>query len=116
MVSCAKKEGGSLEYIGTYVFSDSQLQDSLFILNDSIYRYKYWASENHQFEVEGKWIYNSKAEEILFKEFVFFNNEGPSTPPGNWFSKVRVTEGHIDLMYSREDNIFYRKVPIIQIE
>jgi len=120
-ISCSQnkeqEKESSLNFIGTYVFSLSPLQDSLFIENDSTYRHKYWASRNDQYEAKGKWVYDSKGEEILFKKFVFFNDEGPSTPAGNWYSKIRVSsEGNIDLMYSRENNIFYRKITFLDSE
>jgi hypothetical protein len=114
IIQCSQKKEGqeeSLDFKGAYVFSLSPMQDTIFIENDSVYRHMYWASRDDKYEAEGNWIYDSEEDEILFKKFVFFNDEGPASPAGNWFSKVRVSsEGQIDLMYSKENNTFYRKM------
>lgn len=107
-----KEEIAEIEdFKGVYVFSLSPMQDTIYIENDSVYRHVYWASRHDRYEAEGNWVYDPKSEEILFRKFVFFNDEGPASPSGNWYSRVRVSpEEQIDLMYSKEDNIFFRKM------
>ncbi len=107
---CINKNDKAFNLHGVYVFSSSP-QDSIIIENGSTYRHVYWTSRNEKYETVGKWIYGQKNEEILFKNYSFFNDKGSSTASGNWYSRVRISSnGQIDLMYSRENNIFYRKM------
>ena len=99
---------------GKYCFNrfdkDSQ-NDLLFVNGDNSYKHKFVASDGHVWEANGKWEYDSIGGEILFKDFRFFNDAGPTDlPPGNWYSKVIVTDkGEVRLMYSSENNIYFSK-------
>ena len=44
--------------------------------------------------------------EVKFENFTFFND----SLRGNWYSKIKMEEGVVKLMYSSEDNIYYEKV------
>jgi len=43
---------------------------------------------------------------------MFFNSEGPvyGTKGGNWYSKVTLVGDEIRLIYSSENNIYYKKL------
>ncbi|MCZ8070296.1 MAG: hypothetical protein O9311_08070 [Cytophagales bacterium] len=100
--------------IGKYCFNrfnQNSPKDSLFLFNDSTYIHKYWASDAKIFDVSGHWIYNSGGQEILFSGFKFFSDAGSRLPPGNWFSRVKISENNeVRLMYSEENNIYFIKV------
>ena len=97
--------------IGKYSFSAAPNQDSLFLNTNNTYKHKFSTGNGQIFEASGVWEYDSINQEILFKDFVFFNNSGSSElPPGNWYSKVNLTNnGEVRLMYSSEDNVYYLK-------
>jgi hypothetical protein len=100
--------------VGKYSFNrfnkDSH-NDSLFVNDDSTYKHKFRTDDGRVFEINGAWEYDSVGQEILFKDFRFLTDAGPTDlPPGNWYSKVIVTEnGEIRLMYSSENNIYFSK-------
>lgn len=52
----------------------------------------------------GTWKLDESGNNIIFKNFTFFDD----IPPGNWYSKIKIDDG-IKLMYSSEDNVFYKK-------
>lgn len=107
--SCSDKSENVYSFSGTYIFSQFPSKDTLHINSDSTYQHKFWSSNGQTYEAIGSWTYDPRTEVILFKKFVFFNDSGAATPAGNWFSRIRYSKGEIDLMYSGENNIFYRK-------
>jgi hypothetical protein len=98
-------------FIGKYCLNAPPFNDSLFLTEDSTYLHKFITSNGSLYQVRGKWKYNSNTDEILFRDFVFFNDSGTDKlPPGNWFSKVYISdEGEVRLVYSSEDNIWFIK-------
>ncbi len=97
--------------IGKYCLNRSNNRDSIFIYIDNSYTHQYISNEGKLFQIKGKWEFSSLSNEILFKDFVFFNDKGVhELPPGNWFSRIRsVDDTEIRLMYSSEDDIFFYK-------
>lgn len=97
---------------GIYQFKINNMasRDSLFISGDNTYTHKYHASTGKLFENSGTWKYDLGSNEIVFKDFVFFNSYGAANPPGYWVSKVKVENGEIKLVYSDEENRHYVKL------
>lgn len=100
--------------VGKYYFNkfSKDFENDLLLVNgDSSYTHRFLASDGHVWEANGSWEYDSIGGEVLFKNFRFFIDSGPTDlPPGNWYSKVTVTEeGEVRLIYSSENNIFFSK-------
>ncbi len=96
--------------IGEYHSSRRNYNDSIFIKSDHSYKHKYTTADKRIFESVGLWEYDSVASEVLFKDFIFFNEAGiREIPPGNWFSKVKGHKNEVRLIYSSENNIYYSK-------
>jgi hypothetical protein len=83
------------DLIGTYRFNVNSrpTNDSLLISADKSYLHKFHTSTGKVFENSGTWEYDSGSNEIVFRNFVFFNNNGPANPPGYWVSKVEKENG-----------------------
>jgi hypothetical protein len=96
---------------GKYCFNRNNSRDSIFLFKNNKYKHQYINRDGKLFFIEGEWEYDSLNSEILFKDFTFFNEEGPDElPRGNWFSKVNYVNDEIRLMYSSENNIYFSKV------
>lgn len=110
ILGCTSKPD-TVNLVGKYCLNRSDNRDSIFINTDNTYTHQYISNNGKLFEVKGKWEFDSLANEILFKDFVFFNDKGAcELPPGNWFSKIQsVNNTEIRLMYSSEDNVFFFK-------
>lgn len=101
------------QLIGDYYLNEGAGKDSIFIVKGNKYIHRYTTDEGKVFESTSNWKLNSGGNLILFEDFVFFTNDVGYNKRrgGNWFSRIRVSsKGQIDLIYSRENNIFYRKV------
>lgn len=99
--------------IGKYCLNRAENRDSIFINKDYTYKHKYLSHTGKKFEIKGTWEYLPNTSEILFKEFLFFNDsEIDERLKGNWFSKVLIDAKtkEIRLMYSSENNIYFFKI------
>ncbi len=96
---------------GKYCLNEGNNMDSLFLFGNSTYNHKFFLSENEIYESKGSWRFDSINYEISFYNFIFYNQMGPINQPGGvWYSKVYLTkEGEIQLIYSRENAIYYYK-------
>jgi hypothetical protein len=109
VLSCSSKL--NKEHLpGKYCFNRNDNRDSIFIFKDNTYKHQYINRYGKLFFIEGEWEYDSLDSKILFKDFTFFNEQGADElPRGNWYSKVRLVNGEVKLMYSSEDNIYFYK-------
>lgn len=89
---------------GQYVFTHWG-RDTIDIKGDGTYRH-YNLVSGQQFENTGTWKLNSNGNEIQFENFSFLDDK----PTGNWFTRLRVEESEIQLMYASDINAYYRKV------
>jgi len=110
VTGCFSKPDPKL-FIGKYRSNQIDYNDSIFVNENKTYKHKYTTPKGKEFELEGTWEYDSVRMKIIFRDFVFFNNEGTDgLPPGNWISKVQIAEkGEVRLIYAEENNIYYYK-------
>ena len=92
------------DLIGKYGYSEGG--DTIVINADGSYHHYLTRRTGQRLENRGTWKYDSESNEVLFEKFSFFTENSPA---GNWFSRIRAKDGEIDLMYSSENNIYYRK-------
>jgi hypothetical protein len=92
--------------IGKYHFNTFKL-DIISLHKDHTYDHKYVNTKGKVFECHGKWEYNGN--EILFHDFNFFNDLGPSTGSGVWISRITQNDGKINLIYSSDSDSYFVK-------
>jgi hypothetical protein len=88
-------------------------KDSIFISEGNKYIHRYTTVDGDVFESTSDWKLNSGGNVILFEDFVFFTDDVAYNKRrgGNWFARIRMSsKGQLDLMYSREHNIFFRRI------
>lgn len=96
--------------VGKYCLNRESGRDSLFVRSNGSYTHSYFSSSGRTFESTGKWKLDERNAELLFEDFVFFNDSGAGElPPGNWYSRVRQDESGVKLMYSSESDIYFLK-------
>lgn len=114
LFSCTSCPDISNQLPGKYFFNeygnDSDV-DIIELFDDNSYTHTFLSKRGQVFENSGKWEFNSLNCEILFSDFIFYNKAGPvfGSLGGNWYSRVRLEEDRIKLMYSSENNIYYNK-------
>ena len=93
---------------GKYSFNDGEL-DSIILSKDHTYKHKHITSSGKEYENSGQWKWNIN--EIDFKDFTFYNDEGQSGGNGLWISRVEITNDEVRLVYSSEnDRCFLKKL------
>lgn len=110
VLGCSSKPNRE-QLVGKYCFNKTDNRDSIFINNDNTYKHTYITSDGKLLEIIGNWEFDSNTSEILFKEFMFFNDHGGTyeSTRGNWYSNVKLIDDEIRLIYSAENNIYFYK-------
>ncbi|GAA0894081.1 hypothetical protein GCM10009122_37610 [Fulvivirga kasyanovii] len=67
----------------------------------------YTVINNTKLKNSGTWKLMETQEEILFENFSFLTDENP---PGNWFSRLRLEEEEIQLIYACDINAYYKRI------
>ena len=103
LIGCAEKLEKE-DLIGKFVHSERA--ETIVINSDGTYHHYLITASRQRLENSGNWKYDSHSNEVLFEDFsILIDNQ----PAGNWFSRIRTMDGETDLMYSSENNIYYRK-------
>jgi hypothetical protein len=104
-LGCSNKMDEKL-LAGKYAINQKQ-SDYIILDKNHSYVHKYISFSGKIYECNGHWRYNGQ--EIAFDDFVFFNDTGPSAGEGTWFSKVEKRDNSICLIYSSENDVYYKK-------
>lgn len=107
--------------VGSYYYSHNGVpssKDSIFIYANGTYKFQHIVSNGDIFQRQGEWERDSLGCRILFKNFMFYQDEYSfsGSQGGNWISRVRLVDGELRLMYSSEDNIYYAKTELSKPE
>lgn len=99
---------------GTYQYSVNGMfssNDAIIIYTSGDYKYLRVYSDKSTFTRIGKWSFNDLTCEILFEDFIFSADKRTfsESKGGNWYSKVKLVDGEVRLMYSMEDNVYFAK-------
>jgi hypothetical protein len=94
------------DLIGFYVFSTWN-RDTLELHENGTYSH-YMLDSGKRIIDSGSWTLNEAKTEVKFENFSFSLLEKEST--GSWFSKLRINDDAIHLMYASEENIYYEKI------
>ena len=93
---------------GKYGYNRNNYLDTIEVFQDNKYLH-YFILTNGEKENTGTWKFVSKNQEIIFNDFIFFNEKGRGVA-GLWISRVKKTsKGEILLIYSKENSIYYLK-------
>src|SRR5438105_2298548 len=91
--------------IGRYVWNDGRI-DTLELRVDGTY--EYWTIKpGRKLANSGTWKFNSILNEVEFKNFRFLTN---GFPEGNWFSRIRLKENEVHLMYSADPRAYLKQI------
>src|SRR5690606_8409494 len=96
---------------GRYVFHKFQQDlsyDSLVLFPDSTYSQMFLTSRGEVFRNTGTWSFRENSE-VVFKDFRFFTDTGHQRGTGNWFAWVVRKREEIRIIYSSEDEEYYRR-------
>ena len=92
--------------IGEYVWNEGR-PDTLRLNSDGTYLYWVTTDSDKVLKNSGEWNLNPEGNEVRFDDFSFLTD---GYPKGIWYSRLRVTNNEIDLMYASEENIYFRKL------
>lgn len=107
LVSCGDRLTQK-DLIGVYGSNFLTPADSIYLYTDSVYTYKYYSSDGRLFESSGTWYFDGYR--LTFNDFVFYNDNGPHTPPGFWIPIVKYERDRIKIVYAQELGHYYIKV------
>ena len=114
IIGCCSSSPNTQTLVGKYFFNNyknDSLKEFIVIYPDKTYKHQFKSDNGNVFENKGIWSYDSIGCEILFNDFLFFNNEGSlyGNKGGNWYSRIKMNDNEIKLMYSSENNIYFSK-------
>lgn len=108
-IGCSTKFDSRI-LIGKYYFDGQKYSDTIFIQDSGRYIHKCITNNGDVVQFTGSWEYNNATNEVLFKDFMDLGTLADGLRPANWYSKIKLTsDGEVRLVYSSENNIYYRK-------
>lgn len=119
--SCSSEPIQFKDLIGEYAGNKELSSDRLIIKSDSTYELQFLSSKGKIYRNTGTWELRQDMPEVTFREFVFFNEEGPEKITieksgseillkGNWIARVKLKAGELRIMYDSEHDIYFGKL------
>ena len=90
--------------IGKYVWNEGR-NDTLRLNSDGTYIYWTELDSGKVLKNSGQWTLNSSGNEIKFNDFSFLTDEYLK---GIWYSRIRVRNKEVNLMYASEEDIYFK--------
>ncbi len=107
-MACSDNDVEIHQLYGVYDYNKENYIDTIQLLKDSSYIHTHQTTNGTIYRNEGTWKFDSKLREVVFDDFIFYNEQGGDVP-GFWIPKVKNVENEIRLIYASEENLYYRK-------